>query len=75
MKAKGESVTLEQEKEILTKIAANYTRQTTPYYAASRLWVDAIIDPKETRMVIAKGIEAANHNPVIEEMKVGVFQV
>jgi acetyl-CoA carboxylase carboxyltransferase component len=75
MKAKGEVVTPEQETELLNRITDNYTRQTKPEYAASRLWVDAIIDPKETRMVIAKGIEAANHNPVIEEMKVGVFQV
>lgn len=75
MKAKGEAVTPEQEKELLGKITANYTRQTKPFYAAARLWVDAIIDPKETRMVISKGIEAANHNPEIEELKVGVFQV
>jgi len=75
MKAKGEVVTPEQETELLNRITDNYTRQTKPEYAAARLWVDAIIDPKETRMVIAKGIEAANHNPLIEEMKVGVFQV
>jgi acetyl-CoA carboxylase carboxyltransferase component len=75
MKAKGEVVTPEQETALLNRITDNYTRQTKPEYAASRLWVDAIIDPKETRLVIAKGIEAANHNPVIEEMKVGVFQV
>jgi len=75
MKAKGEVVTPEQETELLNRITDNYTRQTKPEYAAARLWVDAIIDPKETRLVIAKGIEAANHNPVIEEMKVGVFQV
>lgn len=75
MKAKGELVTPEQETELLNRITDNYTRQTKPEYAAARLWVDAIIDPKETRLVIAKGIEAANHNPVIEEMKVGVFQV
>ena len=75
MKAKGEVVTPEQETELLNRITDNYTRQTKPEYAAARLWVDAIIDPKETRLVIAKGIEAANHNPVMEEMKIGVFQV
>ena len=75
MKAKGELVTPEQESELLNRITDNYSRQTKPEYAAARLWVDAIIDPKQTRLVIAKGIEAANHNPVIEEMKVGVFQV
>ncbi len=75
MKAKGEMVSPEQEKEILDKISANYNRQTKPFYAASRLWVDAIIDPKETRMVISEAISAANNNPDIPEFKTGVFQV
>ena len=75
MKAKGEVVSPEQEKELLDRITANYTQQTKPFYAAARLWVDAIIDPKETRKVISEGINAANHNPVIEEFKTGVFQV
>jgi acetyl-CoA carboxylase carboxyltransferase component len=75
MKAKGETVTPEQEKEILEKIAANYDRQTKPFYAASRLWVDAIIDPKETRTIISESISAANNNSVIPEFKTGVFQV
>ncbi len=52
-----------------------YDKQTTPYYAAARLWVDAIIDPVETRKVISEGITAANHNPDIGELKLGVFQV
>ncbi|MEI8053489.1 MAG: acyl-CoA carboxylase subunit beta [Bacteroidota bacterium] len=75
MKAKGEQVAPEQEKELFDRINANYTRQTKAFYAAARLWVDAIIDPKETRRVISEGISAANHNPVIEEFKTGVFQV
>ncbi len=75
MKAKGEVVSPEQEKELLDRITANYTQQTKPFYAAARLWVDAIIDPKETRKVISEGINAANHNPVMEEFKTGVFQV
>ncbi len=75
MKAKGQEVTLEDEVSLLKKITDNYTRQTRPEYAASRLWVDAIIDPKETRRVIAEGIAAANHNEDIPEFKMGVLQV
>lgn len=75
MKAKGQEVTPEQENELLKKITDNYTKQTQPFYAASRLWVDAIIDPKETRRVIAEGIATANHNPDIAEFKMGVLQV
>ncbi len=75
LKAKGETVTQDEEKEILERITANYTRQTKPEYAAARLWVDAIIDPGLTRQYISEGIAAANHNPEIPEFKTGVFQV
>jgi 3-methylcrotonyl-CoA carboxylase beta subunit len=75
MKAKGQEVTAEEEKQILEKISANYLSQTKAQYAAARLWVDAIIDPAETRKVISEGISAANHNSNIPEFKMGVFQV
>jgi acetyl-CoA carboxylase carboxyltransferase component len=75
MKAKGGEVPAEEEQRLLQEIKQRYETQTTPYYAAARLWVDAIIDPKETRRVISEGISAANHNPVTEEMKLWVFQV
>jgi acetyl-CoA carboxylase carboxyltransferase component len=75
LQAKGEEVTAENEKEFLDNITAKYNKQTTPFYAASRLWVDAIIDPKETRNIIARCLEAADHNPEIEAFKTGVFQV
>ena len=75
MKAKGKEVSREDEKELLDRIKASYEKQTSPYYAAARLWVDNIIDPIETRQVIAEGIAAANQNPHIEEFKTGVFQV
>jgi acetyl-CoA carboxylase carboxyltransferase component len=75
LKSKGEVITPEVEKEMLDKIIAQYNKQTTSYYAAARLWVDAIIDPIETRMVISEGIKAANHAPIEKEMNVGVFQV
>ena len=75
LKAKGKEVTPEEESEILDRISANYTRQTKPEYAAARLWVDAIIDPADTRKIISESLSAANHNPEIPEFKTGVFQV
>ena len=75
MKSKGEEIETGQEQKLLTEIKNRYDQQTTPYYAAARLWVDAIIDPVETRKVISEGISAANQNPDIAEMKLGVFQV
>ena len=75
MKAKGQEVSAEDEKIILDKITDKYLSQTKAQYAASRLWVDAIIDPADTRKVISEGIAAANHNPDMAEFKVGVFQV
>jgi 3-methylcrotonyl-CoA carboxylase beta subunit len=73
MKAKGESIGEKEEAELLAKIQGRYDDQTTPYYAAARLWVDAIIDPLETRRVISMGIEAANNAPV-ERFNPGVLQ-
>lgn len=75
LKAKGQVVTPEEENEILSRITQNYTRQTIPYYAAARLWIDDIIDPGETRRVISEGIAAANNNANMDEFKTGVFQV
>ncbi|MEJ8818939.1 acyl-CoA carboxylase subunit beta [Lacibacter sp. H407] len=75
MKAKGKEVSAEDEKTLLDEIKGRYETQTTPYYAAARLWVDEIIDPVETRRVISEGIHAADHNPDMDELRVGVFQV
>jgi acetyl-CoA carboxylase carboxyltransferase component len=75
MKAKGKEVSAAEEQKILSEIKNRYDKQTSPYYAAARLWVDAIIDPLETRRVIAEGIYAANQNPYSADLKVGVFQV
>jgi 3-methylcrotonyl-CoA carboxylase beta subunit len=74
-KAKGKVVSKEDETELLKKITDRYTSQTSPYYGASRLWVDAIIDPLDTRKWISMGIEAANHSPIKKEYNVGVIQV
>ncbi|MBO9571997.1 MAG: acyl-CoA carboxylase subunit beta, partial [Chitinophagaceae bacterium] len=75
MKSKGKEVSPEDEKQLLKDIKSKYDRQTSPYYAAARLWVDGLIDPFDTRSIISQAIEAANHNPDIPEFKTGVFQV
>ena len=74
-KAKGREVTPEDEKKLLDEIMQRYETQTSSYYAAARLWVDDIIDPKETRNHISEAINAANNNPNMEDFKIGVFQV
>ncbi|HEX8330983.1 MAG TPA: carboxyl transferase domain-containing protein [Segetibacter sp.] len=75
MKAKGKEVSAEDEKTLLDEIKGRYEKQTSPYYAAARLWVDALIDPADTRKVISEGIKAANNNPDMADFRVGVFQV
>jgi 3-methylcrotonyl-CoA carboxylase beta subunit len=73
LKSRGLEITAEEEKALLDKIINRYDKQTTPYYAAARLWVDAIINPLDTRQWISMGIEAANHAPVAK-YNVGVLQ-
>jgi len=73
LKNKGHAPDPEGERELFEKIKSRYETQTTPYYAAARLWVDAIIDPRDTRRWISVGIEAANNAPV-EKFNVGVIQ-
>ncbi|NGF55320.1 acyl-CoA carboxylase subunit beta [Parapedobacter sp. SGR-10] len=75
LKAKGVSLSEEEKNQLLSKIKQQYNAQLSPYYAAARLWVDGVIDPKETRKIISMGIEAANHNPNMEKYNVGVLQV
>lgn len=74
MKKKGEAPDVESENLLLNQITERYNRQTSPYYAAARLWVDGIIDPLETRKVVSMGIEAANQSPITEKFSVGVIQ-
>ena len=74
LKSKGEKISKEKEKELFSVIKKKYDSQIKPYYAASRLWLDAIIDPKDTRKWISLGIEAANNNSIIDEYKTGVLQ-
>ena len=74
LKAKGEEITAEREKELYDTIKNRYDEQISPYYAASRIWIDAIIDPAETRKVISMGIEMANHKKAEKPYNVGVIQ-
>jgi 3-methylcrotonyl-CoA carboxylase beta subunit len=73
LKAQGKTIGKEEEETLLKEITDRYNEQLSPYYAASRLWVDAVIDPIETRNLISRGIEAANNAP-IEKFNVGVIQ-
>ncbi|RIA09882.1 acetyl-CoA carboxylase carboxyltransferase component [Flavobacteriaceae bacterium MAR_2010_72] len=75
LKKKGETITKEKEEELFNKIKDRYDAQVSPYYAAARLWTDAIIDPLDTRTWISMGIEAANHAPIEKKFNMGVLQV
>ena len=73
LKAKGQTPSQEEEDELFNEIKARYDEQTSPYYAAARLWVDELIDPLHTRRYISSAIEAANEGEV-EKFNVGVLQ-
>ncbi|CAN5271222.1 carboxyl transferase domain-containing protein [soil metagenome] len=75
LKSKGEELSPQAEEEFLQEMTEKYLAQTTAYYAAARLWVDAIIDPGDTRKYISECLKAANQNPNIADLKTGVFQV
>lgn len=73
LKSKGKQITKTEEEELMNDITSRYNDQLSPYYAAARLWIDGVIDPLDTRRVIAAGIEAADHG-VVEKFNVGVIQ-
>ncbi len=75
LEKQGETFTKEKEDELFHKIKSRYDKQVSPYYAASRIWTDAIIDPLETRTWISMGIEAANNAPIEKPFNMGVLQV
>ncbi|MET2984728.1 acyl-CoA carboxylase subunit beta [Aureibaculum conchae] len=75
LEKKGEKITKEKEDELFNKIKDRYDNQVSPYYAASRIWTDAVIDPLDTRTWISIGIEAANHAPIEKKFNLGVIQV
>ena len=75
LKSKGETISAEKEKQLLDEIRNRYEDQTSPYYAAARLWVDAIIDPLDTRQIISECLKAVANNEHLEDFKMGVVQV
>ena len=75
LKKKGEEITKEKEDQLFNKIKSRYDEQISPYYAAARIWTDAVIDPLDTRTWISMGIEAANHAPIEKQFNLGVIQV
>jgi len=74
LKAKGQTIEPEVEKELLSDITNRYNEQLSPYYAAAHLWTDGIIHPLDTRRIVSAGIEAANHAPIQKPFNVGVIQ-
>ncbi len=75
LQSSGKTIDAAEENKLLDEIKGRYEKQTTPYYAAARLWVDDIIDPADTRKLIAEGIAAANHKKTVQDFRLGVFQV
>ena len=75
LKKQGKEISEEEHKSLIEKITKNYTKQTKAEYSAARIWVDAIINPLDTRKWISTGIEAANHSPITEKFNLGVIQV
>ena len=74
LKKNGENLD-KSETELFNSIKSKYDEQVSPYYAAARLWTDAIIDPLDTRTWISMGIEAANQAPIEKPFNMGVLQV
>lgn len=75
LQKQGNTLSDEEKQALLENIESKYKESTSPYYAASRLWVDAIIDPVETRKLISLGIDMANHNDEMQTFNMGVLQV
>ena len=75
LKGKGVEIDEVKKEELLKEITDKYNEQTSPYYAAARLWTDGIIDPLDTRKWISMGIEAADHAPIETPFNLGVIQV
>ena len=75
LKKRGEEITPEKEAELFNKIKSRYDAQVSPYYAAARIWTDAVINPLDTRTWISMGIEAADHAPIEKQFNMGILQV
>ena len=74
-KKKGEKVETKKEEQLLNEIKEKYDAQTTPIYAAARMWIDAVIDPSKTRKWISMGLALADHAPIEKKFSMGILQV
>jgi acetyl-CoA carboxylase carboxyltransferase component len=74
LEREGKKVDEKSKRELLNSIKAIYERQTDPRYAAARLWLDAIIDPAQTRDALIWALQAAALNTELREFKTGVLQ-
>jgi len=74
MQKEGKEISDEDKKNFLKEISNRYEKQSEPLYAAARLWIDEIIDPREIRKIISIGIEMANHSPITKPFITGVIQ-
>jgi acetyl-CoA carboxylase carboxyltransferase component len=74
MEKGGRHITPAEQKNLLAEIQARYDRETDPYFAAARLWVDGIVDPIDSRWIVSKGMAAASCNPHIPQFNPGVIQ-
>jgi acetyl-CoA carboxylase carboxyltransferase component len=74
LKNRGDEVSDEEKAERLAEIQSRYAAATDPRYAAARLWLDAIIDPRSTRQAISRSLAAASHEPELAPFRVGVLQ-
>ena len=75
LEKQGRTIGEDEQKEMLREIQGRYDEQTNPLYAAARLWVDGIVDPRETRSIISRGISVASHNLEVPRFNPGVIQV
>jgi acetyl-CoA carboxylase carboxyltransferase component len=75
LEKQGEKISKTKEEELYNSIKSRYDDQVSPFYAAARLWTDAIINPLETRQWLSIGIEAANHAPIDKKFNMGILQV
>lgn len=75
LKKEGKDISEPEEAQLLKNIQDKYNKQISPYYAAARLWTDAIINPSDTRKWISIGIEAADHAPIKKKFNMGILQV
>jgi acetyl-CoA carboxylase carboxyltransferase component len=74
MEKGGKHISKEEQQQLLAEIQARYEKETDPYFAAARLWVDGIVDPIETRTIVSRGIEMATNNPHVPPFNPGVIQ-